>query len=433
MRIQGKIERTVAVHRSARVIQLEGKFDLAPLKTESAVWDVDVTLPEKWNVGVIVGSSGNGKTSVARLIAEKLGAVLQTPRDEKGVLVEPYVWGADAAVIEEIAGEDGDVEDAIMLMTSVGFGSPPAWRRPFRVLSIGQQFRATLARALAEAIADKKPRMVDEYAGPLDRVVAQYGSAAVQKAVRTYDLQLVAVTPHEHVVPYLDPDWVITVHEDKTVTIEFSEEKSAHHPKGDEVKNEVVPARRWVRPRVELRLARASHESWARFGPHHYLNHELSRASMPFVAELDGVAVGFVAAMHYPQQKYGLIYREHRVVVLPDYQGMGIGNRISEAIAAMFKATGKPYFSTTSHPAMIAHRKRSPLWRMTARGVGTSNGATGLVKQDGKRRRTSANRLSASFEFMGPADERNAGRLGVLRMCKERGKGASGLAAARAR
>lgn len=421
MRINGKIERTLKVKRSPRVLQVEGKYDLPPIADETAVWDIDITLPEGWRRGVIVGASGSGKTSVARFIAQQINAVLQTPRDEKGRLVEPHVWGADTAVIEDIAGEEGSVDDAMMLLTSVGFSSPPAWRRPFGALSIGQQFRASLARTLLEQIEAKrgggaaKPIMIDEYAGPLDRHVAQFGSEAIANATDRYDLQFVAVTPHEYVIAYLRPDWILTVHDDKTMTFEVRPADAS-----DEDGSADGLARRWVRRRFDVRLARASDAAWARFSPHHYLNHELSKSALKFVAEIDGKPVGFAAAIHFPQQKYGLIYREHRIVVHPDYQGIGIGNRISELLAACFKATGHPYFSLTSHPAMIAHRKRSALWRMTKRGIGVSNGSTGLTKGDGKCRRTSVNRLTAAFEYVGPADERGAAKLGILRMVRER-------------
>lgn len=424
MQITGTIERTMKVRRSPRVLQVEGKYDLAPAASETATWNIDITLPEKYSVGVIVGASGSGKTTVARLLAEKLVAVLQTPRDEKGALVEPYVWGADTAVIEEIAGREGSAEDAMMLLSSVGFASAPAWRRPFHVLSFGQQFRATLARTLAEAVVDKKPRMVDEYSSVIDRTVAKVGSAAVARTVRRYGCQFIAVTCHHDVIDWLEPDWVITCHDDRRVTIEYATQPPENVGEGESV----VPTRRWVRPRIDIRIAQATDEAWARFAPHHYLDHDLHRSAMPFIATIDGEAVGFVGVIHYPQQKYGLTYREHRVVVLPDYQGVGIGNRISEAVAACFKTTGYPYFSLTSHPAMIAHRRKSPLWRMTRRGVGTSNGSTGLTKGDGKRRRTSRNRLTAAFEYVGEPDERGAERLGVKKLCQNRESAKDGSA-----
>ena len=67
------------------------------------------------------------------------------------------------------------------LLSSVGFSSPPAWLRPVRVLSNGQQFRANLARTLAE-----KPGLavVDEFTSGGDPTVAKVGVAAVAKTVR---------------------------------------------------------------------------------------------------------------------------------------------------------------------------------------------------------------------------------------------------------
>ena len=41
------------------------------------------------------------------------------------------------------------IKDIVALLSAVGFASPPAWLRPFHVLSTGQQFRVTLALLLA--------------------------------------------------------------------------------------------------------------------------------------------------------------------------------------------------------------------------------------------------------------------------------------------
>src|SRR5207247_1429153 len=87
----------------------------------------------------------------------------------------------------------------------VGFSSPPAWLRPFHVLSTGEQFRASLARLLAYA-----PELVvmDEYTSVVDRTVAQIGSADLAKTVRSRGQRFVAVTCHEDVEAWLQPDWV---------------------------------------------------------------------------------------------------------------------------------------------------------------------------------------------------------------------------------
>ena len=99
------------------------------------------------------------------------------------------------------------IKDVTTLLSSVGFSSPPAWLRPYGVLSNGEQFRATLARALAE----KSDLCVfDEFTSVVDRVVGQIGSAAVAKTIRRRGSKFVAVTCHDDVLEWLDPDWVYT-------------------------------------------------------------------------------------------------------------------------------------------------------------------------------------------------------------------------------
>jgi hypothetical protein len=119
----------------------------------------------------------------------------------------------------------------------------------------------------------------------------------------------------------------------------------------------------------------------------------------------------FTAVLPWPHpSKPG--WREHRTVCLPDYQGVGIGNAMSEFIAGIYRATGKPYYSTTSHPGMIHHRARSPLWRM-ARKPGLSGGSS---RRFSAMRKTAAiDRLTAGFEYVGPVRFEEARRFEVIR------------------
>src|SRR5204863_2808518 len=91
---------------------------------------------------------------------------------------------------------DVPIKELIELLSSVGFSSPPAWLRPYHVLSTGQQFRVTLAWLLAAAPSDRLV-VCDEYTSVVDRTVAQIGSAAVAKTVRRRGQRFVAVTCHE--------------------------------------------------------------------------------------------------------------------------------------------------------------------------------------------------------------------------------------------
>jgi hypothetical protein len=102
----------------------------------------------------------------------------------------------------------------------------------------------------------------------------------------------------------------------------------------------------------------------------------------------------FVAALPFPHP--WPTWREHRCVCLPDYQGVGIGNAVSELVAGLFTAKGIRYTSTTSHPAMIHHRAHSPLWRMrrkpsfTGRHMGLRRTWLGAF-----------DRMTAGFEYIG--------------------------------
>jgi ABC-type glutathione transport system ATPase component len=163
-----RIERPTEVQQTARVKQASGLFDLPPARKSEQVWDVDLSgLPHEWHVGVIVGPSGAGKTTVTTELFGK-------------ELVAGWPWPVDKSILDGFP-VGMSIKDITGLLSSVGFSSPPAWLRPFHVLSNGQQFRVNLARTLAE-----KPGLavVDEFTSVVDRTVAQIGSAAVAKTVR---------------------------------------------------------------------------------------------------------------------------------------------------------------------------------------------------------------------------------------------------------
>src|SRR5271170_5115083 len=147
-----------------RVQQVRGMFDLPADKLSRLDWDVRLPLDEKlWHIGLIVGPSGCGKTTIARRLFPEPASDLAEPL-ERGSVLDAF---PEAMPIKEI----------VALLSAVGFASPPAWLRPFRVLSTGQQFRVTLALLLAWTPV--KQRIVfDEFTSVVDRTVAQIGSAA---------------------------------------------------------------------------------------------------------------------------------------------------------------------------------------------------------------------------------------------------------------
>ncbi len=356
-----------------RVEQVRGMFDLGPEKTSVLEWDVELPLEQRsWNIGLIVGPSGCGKSTIARrLWPEAYGAS------------SSWEWPASQSVLDAFPSSM-PVKEVVSLLSAVGFSSPPAWLRPFHVLSTGQQFRVTLARCLAEAMEAppvfctdingkpwRSPIVFDEFTSVVDRTVAQIGSAALAKTVRQRRLQFVAVTCHEDVEVWLDPDWVYRPAEQA-----FAWRLLRH------------------RPSICLRVRRCETSAWKLFAQHHYLSGELNKSAVCFLATWQDRPVAFSAWLPFVGNGFPS-RREHRTVTLPDYQGVGIGNALSDCIASMWKALGYRAISTTTHPAMIAARNKSFNWLMTRKPSMASS------HEDTLKHATT--RLTASFKYIGPA------------------------------
>ena len=317
---------------------------------------------EPWDIGVIVGPSGSGKSTIA-------GAAFG-----RG-LYQAARWPGDCAVIDCF----GSVPTGLVtrVLTAVGLSSAPAWLKPHAVLSNGEKFRCELARALLNS----GPLVVfDEFSSVVDRTVAKIASAAISKAIRFQPplgiaTRFVAVTCHQDVVDWLEPDWVL----------DMASRKLARG--------------RLRRPPVELCIVSADGSFWPTFKRHHYMSGDLHRSARCYLGTIENRPAVFTAVLPHPHaQRPG--WREHRTVCLPDFQGIGIGNAMSEFVASLYVASGRPYFSTTAHPGMIAHRMRSPLWRMRRRpGVAASLGRTS--RTPGMRRTTGLQRITAGFEYIG--------------------------------
>jgi ABC-type ATPase involved in cell division/GNAT superfamily N-acetyltransferase len=347
------------IRESARVLQVRGLFDLPPAVTSRLEWDVALPLEERpWNIGLITGPSGCGKSTIARHLFDVPCRAAEQLR----------IWPADHSVLDAFP-ETLSIKEVTELLASVGFASPPAWLRPYHVLSTGQRFRCDLARLLA-ACTDLA--VMDEFTSVVDRTVAQIGSAALAKTVRRRRQRFVAVTCHDDVIAWLQPDWVY-----------------------DPAENRFTWRCLQRRPAIELVVSRCKTEAWQLFRHHHYLSHALNPSAVCFLASWRDRPAAFSAWLPFVG-KGTLTRREHRTVTLPDYQGVGIGFALSSFVASLWKALGYRATSTTTHPAFIAARRRSAQWRLIR--------APSLA---GPRRdpvlRHATTRLTAGFEYVGPA------------------------------
>lgn len=103
------------------------------------------------------------------------------------------------------------------------------------------------------------------------------------------------------------------------------------------------------------------------FKDHHYLDGKINKASRCYVAIWEGQVIGFSATITLPSGTLNNAWRGHRTVILPDFQGMGVGVRFSDAIGQLHLEEGHRYFSRTAHPRMAEYRNSSPLWKPTSK------------------------------------------------------------------
>jgi len=380
-----EVEVACPVYDSFRVQQVGSMFDV-PL-ARRATQRFRVETPEwltaadgdgkRWQIGLIVGPSGSGKSTIARKL---FGDHVYRPRE----------WPADKAVIDGLG--ERPIKEITRLFTAVGFSSPPGWIKPYSVLSNGEQFRCDLARALLgeaeqntdspDSVASREPFAsrspsppivaFDEFTSVVDRNVARVVSAAVAKGIHAGHIgcRFVAVTCHYDVTEWLEPDWIIDM-----ATSTFNR-------------------RRLRRPAIELEIVRCRRSAWQLFARHHYLSGALPQYARCFLALWRGEPAAFCASVSLIGRKNR--WRISRIVTLPDYQGIGIGTAVVEAIADLHLAEGHRMNITTSHPAMIAHCRRSPQWKC----VNVKKTGSQSSKRFINNYRSSLGRAVVSFEYV---------------------------------
>jgi energy-coupling factor transporter ATP-binding protein EcfA2 len=294
--------------------------------------DLDIERDGDWKIGVVVGPSGSGKTSIGRQFFHR--------EDPQSAFFAP-TWPSDQPIIDAI-GPTADFNAVTAALASVGLGDVPAWLRPFHALSMGEQFRATLARLVIEAPMEA---VVDEFTSVVDRQIARIGALAFAKAWRRGSGRVVLLTPHYDVLDWLEPDWVFD-----TGTKSFSR-------------------RSLRRPRIDLEIVQTDWRYWPLFAPHHYLKIGPMPAAICYVGMVDGEPVAHLG-VGCKNKGLAVEARACRLVVMPEWQGAGVGMRFLNWICENQLCGGDgarlPYPATTcfhtSHPGLCAVLRRQTCW-----------------------------------------------------------------------
>ena len=335
--------------------EIKRKYDITDYK------EAQIAIPElpKDGIVLIMGTSGSGKSTILRGLGEH---------------TQPRIAFYNT-VIENFSSPERGEE----LLLACGLRSIPTWFRTPHTLSNGEHHRFEMAMCLDQDIAT-----IDEFTSVVDRDTAKSLAYSIRKY---YDQRgttepLYIASCHRDIVEWLDPDYVY----DTDLCV-------LEHRRG--------LCRLGGRPELTLTIRSTGPQYWDMFKKYHYLDTNMSRSGHYYVGLLGDKPVAFHAVLHSTNRDIHSYWRGHRTVVLPEFQGMGIGTAFSDAIAEFYVSQGLRYFSKTAHPSFGEHRQKSPLWRATSTNLKSRLGS--YLNKDGTTRKMPG--------YGGTTTARDAGRL----------------------
>lgn len=302
-----------------------------------------------FNILAIVGASGSGKSTFSKYFGKE----------------KELIYNNDKAIISHFETP----EIAVEKLGAVGLNSIPTWCKPRNVLSVGEGFRCDLARRIEDNC------VIDEFTSNVDRNVALSCSKSIGNYIKRNNLKkCVFVSCHKDFIDCLCPDYVVDL-DDECIYDTRS-----------------LPTRKFD---IQIFERNDKQQVWNLFRQHHYLSAELNVACKMFCAYLNDQLVGMCAVLPQPGVADGDAWRIHRLVVLPDYQGLGIAKKLLEFVGDLFKFHSKIIYLRTSHTKLIKYMLNSKKWYGDGK-LKHSVEEAGMLKN----RKINNTRLSASFKYV---------------------------------
>lgn len=141
-------------------------------------------------------------------------------------------------------------------------------------------------------------------------------------------------------------------------------------------------------------------DEWKKFRRYHYLNTDILRGAKCYgLYNEKNQIIAFRAVIHQPHGINKRLKRGHRLVVLPDYQGIGIGTRFTTAIAKKYHDEGWDFDIVTSAKNLIFALNRNRHWKLIF--LGRRNCGSEKCKIDRNRKSMRNKCTTASFRYIG--------------------------------
>jgi ABC-type lipoprotein export system ATPase subunit/GNAT superfamily N-acetyltransferase len=335
-------------------------FDIQNKTESNVIVEANLeNLPKEWNIGVIYGGSGTGKTTILKNYFKK--EMDESYFDNSKSLISNFDWL--------------EPKEATFLLSAMGLSSVPTWLRPFNTLSNGEQYRANLAYIVGSA-SENEVILIDEYTSVVDRDVAKAMSNALQKYIRRTNKKIVLASCHFDIMEWLQPDWI------------YSPAKG---------RLEIASSLR--QPRIELQIFRCRYETWNLFKQHHYLTEDLNKAANNYIVLWNEKPICFIGILPFPGVGDSKTRRISRIVVLPDFQGLGLGKNILNYISSLYAKEKSTMYIRTMSPALGLALAKDENW------IATSSNLK-IPSADSSGRKL-IERPSYSYKYIGKESEDN--------------------------
>jgi len=349
-----KINLTHKINNDKYTEYIYEAFDIQNKDESNVIVEANLeNLPKQWNIGVVYGGSGTGKTTILKNYFKK--EMDKSYFDNSKSLISNFDWL--------------EPKDATFLLSAMGLSSVPTWLRPFNTLSNGEQYRANLAYIVGSAL-ENEVILIDEYTSVVDRDVAKAMSNALQKYIRRTNKKIVLASCHFDIMEWLQPDWI------------YSPSKG---------RLEIAPSLR--QPTIELQIFRCRYETWNLFKQHHYLTEDLNKAANNYIVLWNDKPICFIGILPFPGVGDEKTRRISRIVVLPDFQGLGLGKNILNYISSLYAKEKSTMYIRTMSPALGLALSKDVNW------IATSSNLK-IPQQDSNGRKL-IERPSYSYKYIG--------------------------------
>lgn len=156
----------------------------------------------KWNITLILGNSGSGKSTILK----NIGDIIEPKYDYNKSCISQFPQLTESEICS--------------IFHAVGLSSVPTWLQKPNQLSNGERARLDLVYSIVNTPINE-PILYDEFTSVVNRNVALSMSYALQRFIRSTNRKIILCSCHFDIIEALSPDYIINLNSQINNTVEI--------------------------------------------------------------------------------------------------------------------------------------------------------------------------------------------------------------------